>query len=264
MKKLLMVALAALIPLPIFAEQKKPTPTAVAKRQGEAKPAPAPTKDISSDSSRSNKSASDVEADRIFCGDHTDTPRCCRHNGGYWVSLGAGDPGGCNFYYYYYRVGQVNVKDKSFTAIGKGREVTFSGLKLQALPRVGDIIDINYTRSASGALEARAVKVSKSNTPKEGDVMLTPAPAAVKGPNSNMGIYQQNTDPLNAQMTGKVISRSANTFTVMSNGKKVTFSGAKLKALPKVGDIIDIGYTQTPSGPLEATTVKGSKSNSSE
>jgi len=42
------------------------------------------------------------EAERIFCGDHTDTPRCCRVNGGYWVSLGAGDPGGCNFHGYNY------------------------------------------------------------------------------------------------------------------------------------------------------------------
>src|SRR3972149_4257281 len=43
--------------------------------------------------------------ERFFCGDHTDTPRCCRRNGGYWVSLGAGDPGGCNFCGYSSRTG---------------------------------------------------------------------------------------------------------------------------------------------------------------
>lgn len=52
------------------------------------------------------------------------------------------------------------------------------------------------------------------------------------------------------------------TFTVMSKGKSVKFSAAKLKALPKVGEIIDITYTQNPGGPMEATTVKGGKSNS--
>ena len=64
------------------------------------------------------------------------------------------------------------------------------------------------------------------------------------------------------QVTGKVVSQSGNTFTIMANGKQLTFSAARLKALPKVGDIIDITYTQTPGGPMEATTVKGSKSNS--
>ena len=178
MRKILMVVLVAFISLPVFAQQKKPTPPAVAKKQSEVKPTPAPAENISPDSSRSDKSTSDADADRIFCGDHTDTPRCCRHNGGYWVSLGAGDPGGCNFYYYYYRVRQVNAKDNSFTAMGKGNEVTFSALKLQALPKVGDIIDITYTRSARGALEARAVKLLKSSNLGEGEVRLTPAPPA--------------------------------------------------------------------------------------
>jgi hypothetical protein len=64
------------------------------------------------------------------------------------------------------------------------------------------------------------------------------------------------------QMTGKVTSQSSNTFTIMANGKEFTFSAARLKTLPKVGDVVDITYTQTPGGPMEATTVKGSKSNS--
>lgn len=65
------------------------------------------------------------------------------------------------------------------------------------------------------------------------------------------------------QMTGKVtqVNPTANTFTVMSNGQAVTFSAAKLPALPKVGEIIDITHTQTSGGPMEATTIKTTKSN---
>ena len=60
-------------------------------------------------------------------------------------------------------------------------------------------------------------------------------------------------------MTGKVtqVNAKAQSFTVMANGKAVTFSSAKLKApLPKVGDILDITYTQGAIGqPLEAARV---------
>ncbi len=64
-------------------------------------------------------------------------------------------------------------------------------------------------------------------------------------------------------MTGKVtqVNPTANTFTVMANGQMVTFNGANLNALPKVGEIIDITYTQTPGGPMSATTINNSKSN---
>ena len=66
-------------------------------------------------------------------------------------------------------------------------------------------------------------------------------------------------------MTGKVLqlNETAKTFTVMANGKAVMFTAADLKALPKVGDIVDIIYTGTPGGsaPLRATTVNASKSN---
>ncbi|WP_337286322.1 hypothetical protein [Candidatus Methylomirabilis sp.] len=64
-------------------------------------------------------------------------------------------------------------------------------------------------------------------------------------------------------MTGKVtqVNPTANTFTVMANGQMVTFNGTNLNALPKVGEIIDITYTQTPGGPMRATTVNNTKSN---
>jgi hypothetical protein len=67
-------------------------------------------------------------------------------------------------------------------------------------------------------------------------------------------------------MTAKVtqLNEPAKIFVVMDKGKAVTFSAAKLGALPKVGQNIDITYTGVPGGPLEATTVKSSKSNTSE
>lgn len=94
---------------------------------------------------------------------------------------------------------------------------------------------------------------------KQGDLKPTPAPPAKA---ARVLTQQGRVD--NPPITGKVISLSGNTFTVMSKGKKVTFSGSQLRALPKVGETIDISYSQTPGGPLEATTVKSSKSNSSE
>ncbi len=64
-------------------------------------------------------------------------------------------------------------------------------------------------------------------------------------------------------MTGKVtqVDEKANTFTVTLNGQAVTFSAATLPSLPIVGQIIDITYTQTPGGPMEATNLNLSKSN---
>jgi hypothetical protein len=79
--------------------------------------------------------------------------------------------------------------------------------------------------------------------------------------------------PAQAEISGKygkgvimcrVISRAGSTFTAISDGKELTFSGAKLKELPKVGETVEITFTQAPGGPLEATTVKSSKSNSSD
>lgn len=64
-------------------------------------------------------------------------------------------------------------------------------------------------------------------------------------------------------MTGKVVKVDAKTrsFTVISKGKEVTFSAEKLSALPKVGEILDISYSQTPGERIKATTINTSKSN---
>jgi hypothetical protein len=80
----------------------------------------------------------------------------------------------------------------------------------------------------------------------------TPAPAGVSG-KYGKGVVMC-----------RVISRSGSIFTAVSDGKELTFSGAKLKEFPKVGETIEVTFTQAPGGPLEATTVKSSKSNSSD
>ena len=64
-------------------------------------------------------------------------------------------------------------------------------------------------------------------------------------------------------MTGKVIQVDENkkTFTVVAKGKQHTFLATNFKALPKIGEIIDVTYTETPGGPMEATNLNSSKSN---
>jgi len=131
----------------------------------------------------------------------------------------------------------INQSGNTFTVMADGKQLTFSGAKLKDVPRVGETIDVTYTQSPGGPMEATTVKSSKSNSSDRG--------AADK-------------------LTGRVLSQQGRNFTVMANGKTVTFSGAKLKDLPKVGDIVDITYTQSPGGPMEATTVKSSKSNTSD
>jgi len=80
--------------------------------------------------------------------------------------------------------------------------------------------------------------------------------------NSNERVAADKASP--NLITGRVtqVNPTANTFTVTSKGQAVTFNAAKLPALPAVGAIIDITATPTPGGPMEATTVKSSKSNS--
>ena len=62
-------------------------------------------------------------------------------------------------------------------------------------------------------------------------------------------------------MTGKVTQVKDGTFTVVAKGKEYTFVFQKIEALPKIGDIIDVTYTETPSGAKKVTTINTSKSN---
>ena len=65
------------------------------------------------------------------------------------------------------------------------------------------------------------------------------------------------------EITGKVtgVDPTAKTFTIMIQGKAITFSAANLSKLPTVGKMIDITYTWNPGEPPMATstTESGSK-----
>jgi hypothetical protein len=64
-------------------------------------------------------------------------------------------------------------------------------------------------------------------------------------------------------MTGKVtqVDASAKSFTIVAGGKSATFSAARLKALPAIGDVVDVTYVVTPGGAMEASNLDLSKSN---
>jgi hypothetical protein len=56
--------------------------------------------------------------------------------------------------------------------------------------------------------------------------------------------------PTKEQLTGKVtaVDNQARTFTVLSKGKAVVFSGAEMPTLPKVGQVVDVTYTRVTGG----------------
>ena len=93
---------------------------------------------------------------------------------------------------------------------------------------------------------------------------LATAATTVRGSKSN-GSYREAASP--KSITGKVshVDPKAKTFTLTAKGKAYQFVCPKGGAQPKVGDIVDVTYTGTPGGsePAQATTIKGSKSNSS-
>ena len=64
-------------------------------------------------------------------------------------------------------------------------------------------------------------------------------------------------------MTGKVtqVDAKAQTFTIMTQGKSVTFSAATLRALPAIGDMVDVTYIVTPGGSFKASNLNLAKSN---
>lgn len=62
-------------------------------------------------------------------------------------------------------------------------------------------------------------------------------------------------------MTGKVTKAGGNSFTIVAKGKQHTFVANNFKTLPKVGEIVDVTYTGTPGGPMQAVKLNSSKSN---
>lgn len=81
---------------------------------------------------------------------------------------------------------------------------------------------------------------------------------------STVGGTSNRGKPTKEQMTAKVmeVNSQAKTFTVTAKGKTVVFSGANLSTLPKVGQVVDITYTQAAGGgPLTSITFNESRSN---
>ncbi len=80
-----------------------------------------------------------------------------------------------------------------------------------------------------------------------------------KSPSTSSAMSTKNSAHATEQIvTGKVLSVNPKdkTFTVVANGKQVTFFANKL-LLPDVGKMMDIHYIQqTPGGPMEATTIQ--------
>ncbi len=93
--------------------------------------------------------------------------------------------------------------------------------------------------------------------------MLAPATAQKTTPTTN--VANLNSSRSNIYKVTAVDAK-AKTFTGIDKaGKTFTFTAPKGKSLPKVGKIYDVAYTESPGGgPLQAVTVKGTKSNSSE
>ena len=81
---------------------------------------------------------------------------------------------------------------------------------------------------------------------------------------STAGSTSNRGKPTKEQMTGKVmeVNNQTKTFTIAAKGKMVIFSGANLPQLPKVGEVVDIAYTETPGGgPLNSISLNSSRSN---
>ena len=92
---------------------------------------------------------------------------------------------------------------------------------------------------------------------------IGPAAAQTADPSATSSTSNRG-KPTKEQITGEVVevNSQAKTFTVTAKGKTAVFSGANLPRLPKVGEVVDITYTETPGGPLTSTAVNPSVSTS--
>lgn len=88
--------------------------------------------------------------------------------------------------------------------------------------------------------------------------------AAEKAAAPGTPVVEKRTEKASPQlmMTGKVVKTGGNSFIIEARGKQHTFVTNNFKTLPQVGTIVDVTYSGTPGGVMQATTVKSSKSNS--
>lgn len=225
MRKAFMVLAVALIALPIFAEQKTPTPVSQRVRI---------------------KQGGQTVSNRVVQPTVTPTP-----SGERTTTINNS------------KSNNLKVAGTVTPTAGPLEVVKIKSTKSDASLRVGMVTP---TREP---LEGTTVKGSKSNSDNRiGPPTVTPTgepleATTIKGSKSNSS-ERLHPDLFKGTMTGKVISQSGNTFTILANGKEAIFSAAKLKDVPKVGETVDISYTQTPGGLLEVAKIKSTKSNASE
>jgi hypothetical protein len=130
----------------------------------------------------------------------------------------------------------INESAKTITVMAKDTKFTFDAQDLKSLPKPGEMIDV------WGDPPVQRMICHSCYCP----------PPGAAGP-CNLCCFDYQILRMTGNVTG--VDDGAKTFTVMANDKVVTFHGSKLKGLPKVGDIIDITYTRTTGGPMEATTM---------
>lgn len=132
------------------------------------------------------------------------------------------------------KVMEVNESAKTITVMAKDTTFTFDAEDLKSLPKPGEIIAI------WGDPPSQRMVCHSCHCP----------PSGAAGP-CNLCCFDYQI----LRMTGKVtqVDDGAKTFTIMANDRAITFHAFKLKALPKVGEVVDITYTQTRGGPMEAT-----------
>jgi hypothetical protein len=151
------------------------------------------------------------------------------------------------------KVTEVTNQARTFTVA-----VVFSAAKLNILPTVNEIIDVTYTVSpGGGAMVATTIKGSKSN----GSYRVAtagPTTAVVSTSSSDPdGVATQQVSPRLSQGRVLEVNNRARTFTIA-----VVFSGANLRQLPTVGQVVDVTYSESVNGaPARASNLNLSKSN---
>jgi hypothetical protein len=114
------------------------------------------------------------------------------------------------------------------------------------------------------ALVAMVVVTGLGVAQQKGEERGRPTGAVEKQPaTGEKAVGKASPKPMTGELTGKVagVDPTAKTFTVMVQGRAVTFSAAKLSKLPTVGENIDIAFTANPGQLPMATSSTESGSN---
>jgi hypothetical protein len=105
-------------------------------------------------------------------------------------------------------------------------------------------------------------KDKEKSPPRSGETKPTPTKAPGKS-SERVADAKASPKPMTGELTAKVtgVDPTAKTFTVMVQGRAATFSAAKLRKLPTVGENIAIAFTVNPGELPMATSSAESASN---